>query len=130
MVEIVFTNEHEFPLSQSGIERAVANAFLIRGVNEASVGIEIVDEARMKFLNEQYKHHVGATDVLTFVLRDPEQPTPHFFESEQSAREYGDIFLCYSVIADSAQEEGISAQERAEFLAEHGALHLLGEHHD
>ena len=130
MIEFTYSNEHNFPLSQAGIEQAVANVFLIRNIQIAQVGIQIVDEEQMRVLNEQYKHHQGATDVLTFVLHDPEQPTPHFIETDESAHEYGDIFLCYPVIAASAQEEGVTVQERAEFLAEHGSLHLLGEHHD
>jgi probable rRNA maturation factor len=130
MIEIVFSNEHEFPLSQAGIEQAIARVFLIHNIDIAQIGVQIVDEEQMTVLNEQYKHHQGATDVLTFVLHDPEQPTPHFVETTDSSAEYGDVFLCFPVIAASAVEEGVTVQERAEFLAEHGALHLLGEHHD
>lgn len=130
MIEIAFSNEHEFSLQPSGIEQAVSRVFLIRNIHEAHVGVQVVDEERMRELNEQYKHHEGATDVLTFVLRDPEQPTPHFLETEDSYQEFGDIFLCYPVIERSAQEEGTTVQEKLEFLAEHGALHLVGEHHD
>lgn len=130
MIEFVFSNEHDFPLSQAGIEQAIARVFLIRNIDIAQVGVQVVDEEQMTVLNEQYKHHQGATDVLTFVLHDPEQPTPKFIETDESATEYGDIFLCYPVIAASAEEEGVTVQERLEFLAEHASLHLLGEHHD
>lgn len=130
MIEVAFLNEHNFPLHEAGLEQAVAKTFLIKDVTIARVGVHVVDEPTMQELNENYKHHKGSTDVLTFVLRDPEQPTPGFVESDESQSEYGDIFLCYPVVEQEAREEGLSVQEKAEFLVEHGCLHLLGVHHD
>lgn len=130
MIEVAFENEHNFPVIEAGIEQAIAKVFLVESVTIAQVGVHVVDEPQMQELNENYKHHRGSTDVLTFVLRDPEQPTPSFIDTPESAAEYGDIFLCYPVIAEEAQVEGVSVQEKLEFLAEHGALHLLGIHHD
>ncbi len=130
MIEVFFENLDGFPIIEKDIENAVAKTFLIHDVTVAQVGVHIVDEARMTELNENYKHHKGSTDVLTFVLRDPEQPTPHFLETEQTRQEFGDIFLCYPVIAQEAKDEEISVNEKLLFLTEHGCLHLLGVHHD
>lgn len=130
MIEVGFSNEKNFPLTEAGLESAVAKTFLIKDITIARIGVHVIDEERMRELNQNYKHHQGSTDVLTFVLRDPEQPTPGFVDTEDSSEEYGDIFLCYPVIEQEARDEGVSPQEKAEFLVEHGCLHLLGVHHD
>lgn len=130
MIEVSVSNEKAFPIHIAGIEETVSRVFLIQNVTIATVNVWLIDEPEMTRLNEQYKHHVGSTDVLTFGLRDPEQPTPHFLETSESLAEYGDIFLCYPVIRKEADEEGIPVQEKIEFLTEHGCLHLLGVHHD
>lgn len=130
MIEVLFSNPHDFPVREAGVENTVSRVFLTHDITIAEIGIHIVDEAEMTELNENYKHHQGSTDVLTFPMHDPEQPTPHFLETEATQQAYGDIFLCYPVIEQEAQEREISTQEQIEFLAEHGCLHLLGVHHD
>jgi rRNA maturation RNase YbeY len=130
MIEVAFFNELNYPVDVAALERVVAKVFLMNDQTVARVGVHIVDETRMTQLNEQYKHHQGATDVLTFVLHDPEQPTPSFLETPDSLSEFGDVFLCYEVIEAEALQEEISVQERLEFLLEHGCLHLLGIHHE
>lgn len=130
MIEVFFTNDPEYKVNLARLENVVSKTFLINDVTIAQVGVHLIDEPRMKFLNENYKHHQGATDVLSFVMHDPEQPTPNFQESEATQKQYGDIFLCYPVILEEAQEEEVPVQEQLEFLLEHGCLHLLGQHHD
>ena len=130
MIEILFENPQEFPVDASGVERAISKTFLIHNVTIAQIGVRIVDEKEMTHLNQNFKRHQGATDVLTFVMHDPEQPTPNFFETPETTQQYGDIVLCYEVIAADAAEQGVPVQQHLEFLAEHGALHLLGIHHD
>lgn len=130
MIEISFDNSLNYPVDQSGVENAVSKTFLVHNVTQAEVGIRIVDQAEMTRLNQNFKRHQGATDVLTFVMHDPEQPTPKFLETDQTSQQYGDIVLCYEVIAQDARDQSKTPQEHLEFLAEHGALHLLGIHHD
>lgn len=130
MIQVLVQNETNFPVDETALQRVVSRVFLSRAVTIAQVGVTIVGIAKMTELNEQYKHHQGATDVLSFVLHDPEQPTPGFLETPETETEYGDIFLCYEVIAEEAEEQGIAVQEQLEFLTEHACLHLLGEHHE
>lgn len=130
MIEVFFENEANFPVDFSGVELAVSKVFLIHDVTIAQIGVRFVTLEEMTRLNQNFKHHQGATDVLTFVMHDPEQPTPAFLETPETSAQYGDIILCYDVIAQDAAEQGKTPQEHLEFLAEHGALHLLGIHHD
>lgn len=130
MIEVFFENSLEYSVDLSSLERVVAHAFLIHNVTIAQVGVRLVDEKEMTKLNQNFKRHQGSTDVLTFVMHDPEQPTPNFIETPETAQQYGDIVLCYNVIARDAADQGKTIQEHLEFLAEHGALHLLGIHHE
>ncbi len=130
MIEVIFSNEHDFPVDLSALERVVSKTFLIANITIARVGVHLIDEDLMTELNEQYKHHQGPTDVLSFVMHDPEQPTPNFMETTDTATQYGDIFLCFPIIDEEAREQGVTAQEQLEFLLEHGCLHLLGVHHE
>ncbi len=130
MIEVSVFNETNFSIDEQALQRVVSRVFLSRGVTIAAVGVHVIDRPRMIQLNEQYKHHQGETDVLSFVLHDPEQLTPAFLETAETETEYGDIFLCYPVIAEEAQEQGSAVGEQLEFLTEHGCLHLLGEHHE
>jgi len=130
MIEVLVQNETQFPVDEIALQRVVSRVFLSRDVTIAQVGVSVVGIEKMTQLNEQYKHHEGATDVLSFVLHDPEQPTPGFLETPETETEYGDIFLCYEVIAEEAEEQGIEVQEQLEFLTEHACLHLLGVHHE
>ncbi len=130
MIEIAFHNPNKYPLAESVAEGVVSRVFLAHDVTIAIVGVWLVDEAEMRRLNENYKHHQGATDVLSFPMHDPQQPTPSFLETAETAQEYGDIFLCWPVIAQEAVEEETTVEERFAFLLEHGCLHLLGIHHE
>lgn len=159
MIEVIFSNPHDYVVDLSALQRVVSRVFLANDVTIARVGVHLVDETKMKHLNENYKHHQGATDVLSFVMHDPEQPTPTFLETEATKQQYGDIFLCVPVIeqevleqqeawgkndddsnlkaADSGSRSDFSSdfedtnlQSQVEFLLEHGCLHLLGHHHD
>lgn len=130
MIEVTIANTTPHVVDVAALESVVHRTFLAHDVTEANVGVHIVDEARMKELNEQYKHHIGATDVLTFVQHDPEQPTPSFLETPETQREWGDVFLCFEVIAADASAAEVTTQEHLEFLLEHGCLHLLGIHHE
>lgn len=130
MIEVTVNNPANFSVPEAVIEETVARVFLVHDVTEAKVGVWVVDEPEMKRLNEQYKHHQGATDVLTFALHDPEQPTPAFLETVETKKEFGDIFLCWPVIEGEAEEQTVPVEEKFTFLLEHGCLHLLGIHHN
>lgn len=130
MIEVTLHNQGNYPVKEADIESVVSRVFLVHGKTIARVGVWVVDEDEMKRLNENYKHHVGPTDVLTFAMHDPEQPTPNFLETTETEQEFGDIFLCWPVIVQEAKDEGVEPTEQLAFLLEHGCLHLLGIHHD
>jgi len=75
------------------------------------IGLALVSDARIRFLNKQYRRKDCATDVLSF------EPT--------------DIMIAKGVARRQAREAGHSYATELRVLALHGLLHLLGyDHHD
>ena len=93
MIEVVFSNEHDFPEDLAALERVVSKTFLIQDITIARVGVHLIDEDLMTQLNEQYKHHRGLRR-LDFVCR-PEQPTP-VCGDDGRPNSIGDVFFCLS----------------------------------
>jgi probable rRNA maturation factor len=84
------------------------------------VSIALVSNARMRILNQNYRHKDYATDVLSF----PATPTP------TGPRTLGDLVIATGVARRQAREAGHSYQTELRVLALHGLLHLLGYDHE
>lgn len=87
------------------------------GITRATLGIMVIDEARMAEINGEHRDKPRPTDVLSFpvdgpVVRDgwPEDGPPP---------ELGDIIIC-----PAAAEDPLST------LVIHGLLHLIGYDHE
>jgi probable rRNA maturation factor len=93
---------------------------LVDQVRDIEVVIRIVDELESAALNEQYRHKVGSTNVLSFSVELPEGvETPLL----------GDLVICAPVVAREAQEQNKLVHDHWAHLVIHGVLHLLGFDH-
>ncbi|MEA2020423.1 MAG: rRNA maturation RNase YbeY [Patescibacteria group bacterium] len=90
-------------------------------MSKFKISFALVDDNKMKELNEKYRDQEGVTDVLSFEIKE--------------ATEDG-IFLLGEVVVDKekaeeqAKEIGKEVEEEVADLIRHGVLHLLGKHHD
>jgi probable rRNA maturation factor len=89
---------------------AVAAALAAAGVSEGHLGVEIVDEDRIRELNRAHRGKDAATDVLAFPI-DELDPVP-------GPRELGDVAICPPHCSDVTE------------AAVHGVLHLCGHDHE
>lgn len=80
----------------------------------------------MKALAEKY---LGEKDRLHSVLSFPESEVKKKFVYPDNTIRLGDIILCYPVVVDEAKEDNMLIDDKIIELVEHGALHLLGQHH-
>jgi probable rRNA maturation factor len=71
----------------------------------------------MARLNREHLGHAGATDIITFELRDP-AGTPE-----------GDLYICPDVARANARTWGVPVREEYARLVIHGVLHALGHAH-
>ncbi len=85
----------------------------------ADVNLVLIDDARMKMLNQQFRDKDRSTDVLSFVLDGPEAEGDTF----------GEIYISVPTAARQAGEYGASVTEEFLRLFGHGLLHLFGYDH-
>ncbi len=71
----------------------------------------------MARLNREHLGHAGATDIITFELREPDG-TP-----------VGDLYICPDVARANARAWGVPVREEYARLVIHGLLHALGHEH-
>jgi probable rRNA maturation factor len=87
------------------------------GIARASVGVMVVDPARMAQINAEHRGRPSPTDVLSFPVDGPE--VLGGWPEQGPAPELGDIVICPP-----------EAEESLETLAVHGLLHLVGFDHE
>lgn len=109
------------------IHRAVAEALRAEaalGGRDVEVSITLVDDRTMARLNRTYRGKEGTTDVLSFPLSEPDEPTP-----EGSPLLLGEVVISVPRALEQADRYGHSPQRELAYLAVHGCLHLLGYDH-
>jgi len=96
------------------------------GVSGAEVSITLTDNAYIHTLNKEYRGMDRPTDVLSFALREGEEPE---ITGGPEADILGDIVLSVERAEEQAAEYGHSLRREIAFLTVHGMLHLLGYDH-
>lgn len=110
---------------ESEIVRAAEVVAKIYGVENSEVSITLTDNETIHALNKKYRGIDSATDVLSFALRESEEPQILNAELET----LGDIVISLEKAQSQAQEFGHSFLREVIFLEVHGLLHLLGYDH-
>ena len=88
-------------------------------LSEASM--TLVSDSEIRSLNNQYRKIDKATDVLSFLMGEPNHET--------SAVVLGDIIISVETAIRQANQYGHSLEREMAFLTVHGMLHLLGYDH-
>lgn len=137
MIEVSLNVGSRYPVDRKKIRKRVVDVLTQHGKDNVEISVSIVGQRRMIELNEGLMKHKGVTDVLSFPQKDPEQPTPDFFDitENQSGKELppfhmGDVVVCYPEAVKEAARFGNMVDDRICFLVEHGLMHLMGFHHD
>ncbi len=93
-----------------------------------SVDVSLLGDDEIAALNRDYRHKNKPTDVLSFSLWEGEE----IFDStiiESEELPLGDLVISIETAARQANDLKHSLEREMEFLAVHGALHLLGYDH-
>jgi len=127
MIKVSVTKQSNYPVDAVSIKKKLAAFFTKQGiVSDAEVSVAIVGEAKMmdvgaKYLKDKKLHNVLSftpTEVKDFVY--PPDGTIHL----------GEIIVCFPQAVKEAGEENVLTDERVYTLVKHGAMHLLGFHHE
>lgn len=119
-LELEVQNAVDGSVSPALFERWVTAALQARG-DAVEVVIRVVDEAEGRTLNQVWRGHDKATNVLSF---------PADLPAELDVPLLGDIVLCAPVVAREAQEQHKELLDHYAHLTVHGVLHLLGLDHE
>ena len=110
---------------ESEILRAAEVVSKLYGVENSEVSITLTDDKNIHELNKKFRGIDRPTDVLSFALRESDEPKILNAEIET----LGDIIISVERAKLQAEEYGHSFLREMIFLEVHGLLHLLGYDH-
>ena len=91
-----------------------------------SLGLQIISNQEITFMNQKWMQKHGPTDVLSFPIISYEDTT-----KDLNFIELGDLFISLETAFKQSLEFNHSIKREMLWLASHGFLHLLGwEHND
>jgi probable rRNA maturation factor len=113
-VEVSDTQSHLVadPRFLEGLARRV---LLAQGIGRASISIALVDDPTIHAINRRHLAHDWPTDVITFVLSEPDDPTLA-----------GELVVSAEMAASTAREAGVDPRSELALYVVHGLLHLCG----
>lgn len=122
MIRVHITWEKRPSQPSADALRRVINEILARvGRPDSEVHVLITDDARIRDLNQRYRHVDRATDVLSF---------PDGDEMPSGLTLLGEIVISLETAKRQADELGHGELRELAELAMHGVLHLIGYDHE
>ena len=101
------------------LHKAMNIASNLHSLEDSTVNIILVDNAKIREINREYRGVDRETDVISFALNDFEVTFP--WERE----ELGDIYISVEKALEQSREYGHSFDRELVYLAVHGLLHLF-----
>ncbi len=93
-------------------------------IDGLQITVRIVEEKEICQLNENFRHKVGATNVLSF----PFIP-PLGIPADETFNSLGDLVVCATVVNKEAKDQYKENIAHWVHMIVHGTLHLLGYDH-
>ncbi len=91
-------------------------------IEEKELSVLLVNDRKIKSLNQSFRNKNSATDVLSF----PQFEEEAGFDSIL----LGDVVVSLETAEKQAREHGLTFEEEVVLLMTHGLLHLLGYDHE
>lgn len=132
MISVSVYKQSNYPVSVKKIKEAVESVVAANGiVSNCDVSVAIVGE---KYVADLAKKYMGDSDkearehpVLSFPVSELEGT---FIFPPEDTIHLGEILVSYPRAVDDAKKSGKLIDDVVCELARHGALHLMGIHHD
>lgn len=117
MLRVLVSRQSRYPADTKALKESVRNVLRKHHVTEAEISVALVGGRKMRELARVYLNEEnGLHEVLSFPMEE--------------APQLGDIVICYPEARKIAMKKNRMVDEVLQELAEHGALHLLGIHHE
>ena len=128
MISVFVKNQSKYSINSNKFKLALTTLLEQRGVvSKTKVSVAIVNEKKMLDISRKYLKDDKVHNVLSFTYDEVKE---NFIYPPDNSKYLGEIIVCYSKAKEEARVEGISTDERIVDLVKHGALHLIGIHHD
>jgi probable rRNA maturation factor len=115
IVEVSDTQTHLPGLDRSRLAAIARRLLEAEGVSRAEVSIAVVDDATIREVNRRHLDHDWPTDVISFVLSDPDDD-----------RLSGELVVSAETAVTMAARDGLDPQTEVVLYVIHGLLHLCG----
>ena len=107
-------------VSARGLERLVRSALIAEGVEQAEIGVILVDDRRIAAVHRRWLGLAGPTDVITFDLSAGSAGPP------EAGVLAGDIVVSTETARRMARAVGWTPRQELAYYIVHGVLHLTG----
>ena len=129
-IYIDYTNEQDKLSPPEDFERLIEDCTITALEEEeisddAEVSVTLVDNARIREMNAEFRDTDKETDVLSFPMSDESFEV----DPDTDAILLGDIVISLEKAQAQAEEYGHSLRREAAFLITHSLFHLLGYDH-
>lgn len=128
MLKVYVSKQSNYPVSSPELKKKLKDFFKKKGiVSDADVSVSLIGEKKMMEVAQKY---LGEKNVVHNVLSFPANETKGKFKyPPEDIIHLGEIIICYPKAFEEANKEGKLIKDKIWELTEHGAGHLLGEHH-
>ena len=128
MIKVNVKKQSNYPIDTVKLKRHIKNFLARKGiVSDSELSIALVGKKKMLDLSKQYMKDNKAHKVLSFVADEVQD---NFVYPPNGKIHLGEIVVCYPEAFDEAKSQGVRIDDKVVELVEHGALHLMGEHHE
>ena len=128
MIRVSVKKSSNYPVSIKKIKKSLSTLLEQRGiVSRAEASVALVGEKTMLDLAKKYLKDNKVHSVLSFPASEVKKK---FIYPADDVIRLGEIVVCYPKAVEEAKEEGKLIETKIEELIEHGALHLIGIHHE
>lgn len=128
MISVIVKKQSNYPVNTSDIKKCLATLLEQSGiVSNTKVSVAIVGEKEMLDISNKYLKDNKVHNVLSFTYSEV---ADKFIFPPDNSTHLGEIVVCYPKAKNQAKAEGKSVKKKIQELVEHGALHLIGIHHD
>jgi probable rRNA maturation factor len=128
MITVHVFQEEKYPIKDSDIETDLSHFLTTHGVTgDISVFVSIVSDKTMLEVSNRYLKDNAVHDVLSFPTSELKGS---FVTPPTVPVSLGDIVVCFDMVKDESKADGIPVERKILDLIQHGALHLLGIHHE
>jgi probable rRNA maturation factor len=128
MITVRFIKQSNYPVNGRKLKVKLTDFLKKHGiVSDAEVSVVVLSEKKMLELSKKYlkENPPSLHNVLSFTSEED----GGFVYPPEGGLQLGEIAVCYKKVVEEARKEGKLIQDKTEELVLHGAMHLLGIHH-